>query len=134
MAVRAFALSTLWSTISARASHAQAFALSKDITKFIPVCAADCFDTFLQANYAPTTCGSAPSLQCLCSHNGATGFTVGEGAVQCIVAENSLGACQNMGFDCESTSSMNTQRWVLTRSQLNQWQRHTTCVLGKAVQ
>ncbi|EFQ29070.1 uncharacterized protein GLRG_04214 [Colletotrichum graminicola M1.001] len=73
---------------------ATTFNLSSEITRFVPSCARECFRSHLSANYAISTCGSAPSLQCLCAIAGFSGLTIGEGAVQCIVAEKSIGFCR----------------------------------------
>ncbi|KAK1975104.1 hypothetical protein LZ30DRAFT_786520 [Colletotrichum cereale] len=85
---------TLSLTLSASFTTATSFNLSSEITRFVPLCARACFRSHLSANYALTTCGSAPSLQCLCANAGFSGLTIGEGAVQCIVAEKSIGFCR----------------------------------------
>ncbi|GKT45128.1 uncharacterized protein ColSpa_05309 [Colletotrichum spaethianum] len=85
---------TLSLTLSASFTTATSFNLSSEITRFVPLCARECFRSHLSANYALTTCGSAPSLQCLCANVGFSGLTIGEGAVQCIVAEKSIGFCR----------------------------------------
>lgn len=90
----------LWTTTSTLATAAT-LNLSSDITSFIPSCALDCFESFVDANFSPDLCGTSPSLQCLCAQDGSQGFTMGEGAVQCIVAENSRGACQGDGNGCK---------------------------------
>jgi hypothetical protein len=73
-----------------------ATALSSEITKFIPSCALDCVQSFVSNNYDATgsRCGSSPTLQCLCQNTGKSGFTIGEGGVQCLVAEINRKACQ----------------------------------------
>jgi hypothetical protein len=71
-----------------------ATALSSDITKFIPTCALDCVQSFISENYAASVCGSSPSLECLCQNTGKSGFTIGEGGVQCLVAEINRNACK----------------------------------------
>ncbi|GJC79497.1 hypothetical protein ColLi_02335 [Colletotrichum liriopes] len=85
---------TLSLTLSASFAAATSFNLSSEITRLVPLCARECFRSHLSANYALTTCGSAPSLQCLCANVGFSGLTIGEGAVQCIVAEKSIGFCR----------------------------------------
>ncbi|KAH7325943.1 hypothetical protein B0I35DRAFT_122520 [Stachybotrys elegans] len=64
-----------------------------EVARFIPACAQACFRSFLAVNYGIQPCGPLPSLQCICSSRGASGFTVGEGAVQCISAERAFGSC-----------------------------------------
>ncbi|KAE9375495.1 hypothetical protein N431DRAFT_463577 [Stipitochalara longipes BDJ] len=70
------------------------FTLTPEVTNFIPTCAQACFISFLDSNFEPTTCGTTPALDCLCSHNTTTGYTVGEGAVQCIISEDNIGFCK----------------------------------------
>ncbi len=67
---------------------------SSDTIAFIPACARGCFASFLDVNYAASTCGPSPSLACLCGRVGLSGFTLGEGALQCITAETSIGSCR----------------------------------------
>jgi hypothetical protein len=81
-------------------AHA-AFTLTPELTKFVPTCAQDCFISFLDSNFDTATCGTQPALDCLCSHNTTTGYTVGEGAVQCIISEDNVGFCK--GNDAQST-------------------------------
>ncbi|KAK2000253.1 hypothetical protein LX36DRAFT_668845 [Colletotrichum falcatum] len=85
---------TLSLILSTPFTTATSFNLSSEITRFVPSCARECFRSHLSANYALTTCGAAPSLQCLCANVGFSGLTIGEGAVQCIVAEKSIGFCR----------------------------------------
>lgn len=77
-----------------------AFTLSSELTKFVPTCAQACFISFLDSNFDTVTCGTTPALDCLCSHNTTTGYTVGEGAVQCIISEDNVGFCK--GNDAQS--------------------------------
>ncbi|OHE92956.1 hypothetical protein CORC01_11749 [Colletotrichum orchidophilum] len=86
---------TLSLTLSASLTAATSFNLSSEITRFVPTCARECFRSHLSANYDINTCGSAPSLQCLCANVGFSGLTIGEGALQCIVAEKSIGFCRD---------------------------------------
>ncbi|EXM32749.1 hypothetical protein V3481_008294 [Fusarium oxysporum f. sp. vasinfectum] len=67
--------------------------ISNEFSSFIPSCAGECFASFLNVNYAPGVCTGKPLLDCLCSRRGASGFTLGEGAMQCISAERSIGYC-----------------------------------------
>lgn len=85
----------------ANATTPSGFRLSPDITHFVPSCALTCFESFIDINFNTSTCGSSPSLQCLCAHTGSTGYTIGEGATECIVAENEIGNCHGMNYGCE---------------------------------
>ncbi|KAM0285661.1 hypothetical protein ACHAQH_001367 [Verticillium albo-atrum] len=69
------------------------FKFTGHLARFIPNCASECLISFLNDNFAETTCGATSSLQCLCAETGVSGFTIGEGAVQCIEAEQSIGSC-----------------------------------------
>ncbi|KAH6683250.1 hypothetical protein B0J14DRAFT_142650 [Halenospora varia] len=82
-------------------THANAATtLSQDITNFVPKCAQDCFISFLDTNFPTSICSSTPTLECLCSHQSKSGYTVGEGAVSCIVQEGNIGFCK--GSDAAS--------------------------------
>lgn len=75
--------------------------LSSQLTKFIPECAQQCFQSFLDSNFSQSACGKSPSLECLCSTTTPGGYTVGEGALECILAEDSAGFCT--GHDAQGT-------------------------------
>ncbi|KAF5651248.1 DEF1-coordinates repair and RNA pol II proteolysis in response to DNA damage [Fusarium sp. NRRL 52700] len=70
--------------------------ISNEFSSFIPSCAGECFASFLNVNYAQGVCTGKPLLDCLCSRRGASGFTLGEGAMQCISAERSIGYCSTV--------------------------------------
>jgi hypothetical protein len=80
--------------VSAQSSASGTYTFSNDVTAFIPSCAQTCFSSFVQANFPISVCSSTPSLECLCSHNSTSGYTVGEGALQCIISEDNVGFCQ----------------------------------------
>ncbi|KAG6267131.1 hypothetical protein E4U48_005173 [Claviceps purpurea] len=67
--------------------------LTLELSAYVPPCAEGCFISFLQASIGLRRGQRIPSLQELCSADGKTGFTVGEGAVQCIAAERSIDGC-----------------------------------------
>ncbi|KAG5949132.1 hypothetical protein E4U60_007267 [Claviceps pazoutovae] len=67
--------------------------LTLELSAYVPPCAEGCFISFLQASIGLRSGQRIPSLQELCSADGKTGFTVGEGAVQCIAAERSIDGC-----------------------------------------
>ncbi|GKT68042.1 def1-like protein [Colletotrichum tofieldiae] len=96
-------------TLSASFAAATSFNLSSEITRLVPPCARECFRSHLSANYALTTCGSAPSLQCLCANVGFSGLTIGEGAVQCIVAEKSIGFCRESDAPLPGAEEANSE-------------------------
>ena len=80
--------------VSAQASSSETYSLSDEITNIIPPCARTCFTSFIQSNYPSSACTTAPTLDCLCSHSSTSGYTVGEGAVQCIISEDNAKFCQ----------------------------------------
>jgi hypothetical protein len=75
--------------------------LTAELADVIPACAEDCFISFITVNYDLERGQKIPSLEKLCSTDGETGFTAGEGAVQCIAAERRVGGCSNTAADCE---------------------------------
>jgi hypothetical protein len=73
---------------------ASALFLAADISRYVPSCARTCVLSFIEVNYDEDTCDTkTPGLDCLCGVRGPSGFTLGEGAVQCIVAERQIGFC-----------------------------------------
>lgn len=70
-----------------------AFSLSPEVSKFIPACARDCFESFLDTNYDESQGGLSPSLQFICSTKSTSGNTAGEGAVSCIASEDEAKFC-----------------------------------------
>ncbi|KAL2179333.1 uncharacterized protein P884DRAFT_268471 [Thermothelomyces heterothallicus CBS 202.75] len=85
---------------------AQTADIPAEILNFVPPCAQKCFQSFISANFDSDICGNSPSLQCLCRQQGTFGYTLGEGAVSCLVAESSRGACQGQdgGSDAKETA------------------------------
>lgn len=78
------------------------FQLTDEILSFVPDCAKDCFLSFLDTNYEEDPCHGTTSLQCLCANLGASGFTIGEGLVQCIAAEKAIKFCSAAEANGES--------------------------------
>lgn len=67
------------------------------------MCARPCFESFIDVNFPGIDCGGADSaLECVCQPTGASGFTVGEGAVQCLLAAASTEICPEEDVDGES--------------------------------
>ncbi|KAI9643845.1 hypothetical protein NHQ30_007196 [Ciborinia camelliae] len=67
--------------------------IPSQVTSFIPTCAQVCFESFIQDNFPASVCGDTPTLNCLCENGSKSTYTVGEGAVQCIISEASVGFC-----------------------------------------
>ena len=70
------------SAVSAKLPH--------DLAAKIPPCAQQCVQSFVNVNYNDA---QRDSLRDLCVHNGASGFTLGEGAMQCLEALAISGHC-----------------------------------------
>ncbi|KAI1773383.1 hypothetical protein F4818DRAFT_107768 [Hypoxylon cercidicola] len=67
--------------------------LGDDIANLVPPCARPCLESFIIGNYPSTDCTQNPTLQCLCVEQSKRGYTLGEGALQCISAEAQRGVC-----------------------------------------
>lgn len=89
----------IWSSLSI--ASADGLNLGGQIGDLIPECAQSCFESFIEGNFFTNFCGTSPSLECLCSHQTPDGFTIGEGALECIVAFNQLGVCH--GYEAGSS-------------------------------
>lgn len=74
-------------------TRVNAITLSPEVEAFIPSCAQVCFESFVSSNFPESVCGTTPTLDCLCSSNSTSGYTIGEGAVQCIVSEENVSFC-----------------------------------------
>jgi hypothetical protein len=68
--------------------------LRNDISAFVPACAIDCVFSFLNVNYDTKTlnCGDT-ALDSICATSSLSGFTLGEGVMQCMTAEKSVDSC-----------------------------------------
>lgn len=72
---------------------AAAVELGDDIQTYVPTCAQPCLESFIQGNFPSSTCTSNPTLECLCAAKSSSGYTLGEGALQCISVETQRGVC-----------------------------------------
>ncbi|KAI0141699.1 hypothetical protein GGR57DRAFT_402176 [Xylariaceae sp. FL1272] len=84
----------LWASIPTVSSYSS-LGLGIDIKTIVPTCAQGCLVSFIEGNFPSTSCDSSYSLSCLCSNNSTSGYTVGEGALQCLLGEFSVGQCRN---------------------------------------
>lgn len=82
--------------LAAADEAAACFGYTSEIASYIPGCAGVCFLSFLNANYEADDNGRTPTLNQLCTQTGKTGYTVGEGALQCITAEIEVGSCSDI--------------------------------------
>ena len=85
----------------------------RQLSRVVPECADICVQSFLKVSYEGSRCGSSPSLRCLCSSRGNTGFTLGEGAVQCISAERRFGTCSSLIVGGELASILDEMEIVI---------------------
>ncbi|KAI1805127.1 hypothetical protein F4811DRAFT_233228 [Daldinia bambusicola] len=81
----------IWIALST--SVAAGAELGNDILGLVPTCAQPCLESFVVANYPSTDCTQNPTLQCMCSEQSLSGYTIGEGALQCISTEAQRGIC-----------------------------------------
>ena len=61
--------------------------LSPYISSFIPTCAQLCFEEFINDSFPTSVCSNQQDLSCLCTSKSRTGFTLGEGALQCLAQD-----------------------------------------------
>ena len=59
--------------------------LTARLAAVIPVCAQTCVESFVAENYQ-TVCGPPPNFDCLCVNITPSGFTIGEGSLECLVS------------------------------------------------
>jgi hypothetical protein len=60
--------------------------LPPSLIDVIPSCSAFCLEYFVILNYPPFACPNTQDIDCLCSTNTNTGFTLGEAALRCVVS------------------------------------------------
>ncbi|KAH8893227.1 hypothetical protein GQ53DRAFT_106307 [Thozetella sp. PMI_491] len=106
MAPRPLLFLTLWTTATTLAAAGQ-INITSEIANFVPPCAQSCLRSFAANNFQEGDCGDQPTLQCLCRHTGASGYTIGEGAVQCIISENGQGVCSDSDVG-DASQAINT--------------------------
>ena len=59
--------------------------LTPHLAEVIPTCAQTCVESFVAENYQ-TVCGPPPNFECLCVNSTPSGFTIGEGSLECLVS------------------------------------------------
>ncbi|KXG46968.1 uncharacterized protein PGRI_037140 [Penicillium griseofulvum] len=52
----------------------------------VPDCAKDCVDSFIKSEYTPMECKSPSNIKCLCRTQTASGLTLGERALSCVLS------------------------------------------------
>lgn len=95
--------------------HAHAAAatsnLRNDIFAVVPACAQQCVLSFLSVNFdAGSMDGMGVTLDSICATDSRSGFTLGEGAMQCLTAEKSVGSCSEQEADGTYLTSPVRQR------------------------
>lgn len=99
-------LATLTTLLPAVAVAATTTNISSEILNFVPPCAQPCFQSFISENFDSAICGNSPSLECLCRQRGSLGYTIGEGALSCLVGEAQFGACKRLDDIGELTACL----------------------------
>ncbi|EFW99298.1 hypothetical protein CMQ_5719 [Grosmannia clavigera kw1407] len=114
LATKAILLLTvpLFSTSYPQHASASTIDLPSDVADLIPACVTGCLSSFVKENFANSSCGDQPTLQCLCAHTGENGYTVGEGALACVAIEDRSGYCsgENATDQCCSKNPLNPDR------------------------
>ncbi|KAL6715636.1 hypothetical protein ACLMJK_006597 [Lecanora helva] len=57
--------------------------LTPALQEVVPACAQTCLEFFIAENFPSSTCGPPPNFDCLCRSDSISGFTIGEGALEC---------------------------------------------------
>ncbi|OJJ51707.1 hypothetical protein ASPZODRAFT_127828 [Penicilliopsis zonata CBS 506.65] len=74
----------------------------------IPECALSCVDSFIESEYPTDACSDLTNVDCLCKTNTTSGFTLGEGAVRCVIADCSATVASETELDayniCDSVA------------------------------
>ena len=60
--------------------------LSPHVATIVPHCAQQCLKSFIAHNFPRNVCRNQQHLDCLCSRKSVSGFTLGEGALQCVAS------------------------------------------------
>lgn len=95
VAIKPLLLVFLWAVTFLRCVSARdIFEYSDKLAEFVPECGSHCFVAFLNTHFTRPSCKES-SLECLCTQRSDGGFTIGEGAVQCLEAESRVGLCRN---------------------------------------
>ena len=58
--------------------------LTPALQDVVPPCAQTCLEFFIAENFPSSICGPPPNIDCLCTSDSTSGFTVGEGALECL--------------------------------------------------
>lgn len=70
-------------------------ALPSSLQSGIPICAQTCLTEAIDGDFVPSVCSSAQDFDCLCSHYGTDGYTLGERAFGCLYDGNCTSASQS---------------------------------------
>lgn len=63
-------------------------ALPSPLQSGIPICAQTCLEEAIDEDFVPSVCSSTQDFDCLCSHYGSDGYTLGERAFGCLYDGN----------------------------------------------
>ena len=68
--------------------------LTPILAQVVPPCAQECLESFIATNFPSSSCGTLPDFSCLCVSSSTSGFTIGEGGLECLFSE-----CPDYNFD-----------------------------------
>lgn len=91
--------SSTWAGPHSTGSLIPSESLTRPLQIAVPACARTCLESFVAENFPTPTCGHSPNLSCLCTSDSTSGFTVGEGALQCLAAN-----CNNVNQSAALTA------------------------------
>lgn len=80
-------------------------ALPPSLESTVPLCAHSCLEDFLQRDFASSACPDLRNIDCLCSHYGVDGYTIGEGAYACLYSSDCPQSTKSNGTSLYSTCS-----------------------------
>lgn len=63
-------------------------ALPPSLQNLLPACASTCLQSYLQHDFVTSICPDSTDLDCLCSHYGSDGYTLGERAYACLYSDS----------------------------------------------
>ena len=61
--------------------------LAPYLVKLVATCAQSCLEAFIATSFPTSTCPDPQDLDCLCTRESKTGFTLGEGALRCLASD-----------------------------------------------
>lgn len=72
--------------LSSLAGQPSMGSLAPSLLAQIPLCARGCMESFVAQDFPTTVCAPPQDRDCLCTNNGRSGLTLGEGSLQCVAS------------------------------------------------